>query len=146
MSKKEVTEKKQKQEVEETKEAKQAKADAKHKEVQHGTKETKEALKLVFAFLKCIKEAKDNDGVISPSDIMILTNLFPYVGPAFEDASLIIKELKDLKDDEIKDLLVFSGAQIGSLASKEEHKNLVEKALAAAIPLVELIALIAKKK
>lgn len=122
---------------------KSAEADAVNAKVSYSTKETKEVLRLVFTFAKTVKEAKENDGVISSADLMLLTKMLPYVGPAFDNAGDIIKELKDLDAAELKDLIVFTGANLGDLGAVKEE--VLQKALNAAIALVEFISLVAKK-
>lgn len=108
------------------------------------TKETKEAMRLVFAFIKVVKEAKENDGQLGATDLALLVNLFPHVSEAIDGIDKVIPELKDLDSNEIKDLLVFTGAQLSGIVKAD--KELVEKALKAAIAVVELVALIASKK
>lgn len=124
---------------------KQLESDEANKKASLSTKETKEVLKLVFAFIKTLKQAKENDGTISATDLALLVNMFPHVGDAIDGIDQVIPELKDLDAKEVKDLMVYSGAQLGGVLGVEDQVVL-EKALNAGIAVVELVALIIEKK
>ena len=124
---------------------KQLESDQKNEKVSLSTKESKELLKLVFAFVKVLKEAKENDGTIGVTDLALLVNMFPHVGDAVDGIDKVIPELKDLDAKEVKDLLVFTGAQLSGVMSKADEE-VIEKALAAGIAVVELVALVIEKK
>ncbi len=64
---------------------------------------------------------------------------------AIDGIDKVIPELKDLDSKEVKDLLVFSGAQLSGVLSKADEQ-VVEKALSAGIAVVELVALILENK
>jgi len=106
---------------------------------QLGTKETEEAMKLGFAVAKVLKQAKANDGKISSNDLMLLTNLFPHFGPAFEGIDQVPAELKDLDEAEVKRLLTVASAHLGEVLDKEELVRKVEKALKVALAIVDLV-------
>lgn len=118
----------------ETQEAKEAKEAA-----VLGTKETEEAMKLGFAVAKVIKEAKENDGKISSNDLILLTQLFPHFGPAFEGMDKIGAEIKDLDDAEIKHLLTVAASHLGGVLEKEELVRKIEKSLKVALAIVDLV-------
>lgn len=123
----------------------QAQADERNAKVSLSTKETKEVLRLIFAFVKILKEAKENDGQIAATDLALLVNLFPHVGDAIDGIDKVGAELKDLDSAEIKDLLVYTGAQLTGVIS-EAKEELVEKALAAGLAVVELVQVIVENK
>ena len=90
-----------------------------------GIKNLKELIQLGAAAAKVVREAKRNDGKYSATDLPLLMNLFPVMGPAMEDVSEVPAELKDLSMDELKVLLSFGAAHIGEAYSEDEE--LVEK-------------------
>jgi hypothetical protein len=128
---KEVEEVKPAVELQEEKEAKEAAV--------LGTKDTEEAMKLGFAVAKVVKQAKENDGKFSSADLMLLTQLFPHFGPAFEGLDKIPAELKDLDEAEVKHLLNVAAAHLGGVLGKEELVRKVEKALKVALAIVDLV-------
>ena len=107
--------------------------------VKHGTKDTEEVLQLVFGLGKVLKQAKANDGKFSSNDLMLLTQLFPHFGPAFDEIGDVPKELKDLDSEEAKRLLTVSAAHLGDAFDSEELAEKVEKGLAAAIALLNFV-------
>ena len=104
-----------------------------------GTKETKEALQLAFAIAKIVKEAKANDGIFSANDLMLLTALFPSIGPAVDGLGKIPSELKDLDSEETKDLLKFTAAHLGGMFASEEMVAKVEAGLELALAINKMI-------
>lgn len=119
------------------------KADQAHALTSVANKETKEALKLVFAFLKVLKEAKNNDGQITVADLPLLVQVFPHIEPAITDIDKVAGELKGLTPERVKDLLVFTSANLAGLVSKADEE-LVEKALKAALAVVDLVGHVIK--
>ena len=111
-----------------------------------GTKETKEVLRFIYATLKTVKLAKENDGVISKNDLMLLANMYPYIGPAFNDVGKVIGEIKDLDEAELKDLVVFTGMQLSDIADKGKQMEILAAAVEAAVALIKVIGLIAKEE
>lgn len=107
---------------------------------EYGIKETKELLQFIFAIGKIYKEAKETEGKVDMADIGLLVKLFPQMAPAFEGVAEIPEELKSLDKDEIKELLVFSGAHLGELAGKDEKLvEQIEKGIAASLAIVEFV-------
>ena len=78
------------------------------------TKETKEALVLAFKAGAVIKLA-NADGKIDFNDAGLIFTLIPAMGPAFDNISLVPKELGDLSPAEAIDLQTFISNEIGSL-------------------------------
>ena len=110
------------------------------KEEKESVKEdTEEVLKLVFALAKVVKQAKSNDGQFAANDLVLLTQLFPHVGPAFDELGDVPKELKDLDAEEAKRLLVVSAAHLGDAVDSKELAEKVEKGLAAALALLDFV-------
>jgi ubiquitin len=115
-------------------------AKAKIKVEKYGIKETKELLQLGFALGKSFKAAKEDDGNLSMGDMKHLIAIYPQVTIAYEDASKIPAELKDLSKDEVKELLVFSAAHLGEFAGADEELMLkIEKALNVGLAILEFI-------
>jgi len=113
-------------------------AEAKN-EVKKGTKNTEEVLALVFGLGKVLKQAKKNDGKFSSADLVLLTQLFPHFGPAFDEVGEVPAELKDLDTEEVKRLLTVSAAHLGDAVDSEELMEKVEKGLAAALALLAFV-------
>jgi hypothetical protein len=127
-------------EVEEVKPAVETQAAKEEKEAAVlGTKDTEEAMKLGFAIAKVVKEAKSNDGKFSSQDLILLTNLFPHFGPAFEGLDNVPAEIKDLDEAEIKHLLNVGAAHLGGVLGKEELVRKIEKSLKVALAIVDLV-------
>jgi len=108
---------------------------------EYGIKETQDALQLIFAIGKAIMDSK-KDG-FNTADISNLMTVIPYVTPAFDGATEIPAEMKDLSSEEIKTLLTFSANHLGSLAGADEKLALqLEKGLAAALAIIEFVKVI----
>lgn len=97
-----------------------AKAKATKVVVKRDIKETKEVLALAFAIGKAFINAKTDNGEFDAGDIKHFIALFPVLSPAFEGISNLPAELKDLDSDEIKELMTFSAAHLGTLFSDKE--------------------------
>lgn len=104
-----------------------------------GVKETKEMLQLAFGMAKIVREAKANDGMFSSADLVLLTQLFPLFTPALDGASLIVKELKDLDQDEINDLLKFTASNLGGVFDSKEMVAKVEAGLELALAISKMV-------
>lgn len=102
-------------------------------------KDTKEALKLIFSLLKVLKVSKENDGKIDLMDMQNLMMAFPHVSPAIEGADTIVEEIKDLDEEEAKELLDFAMKEIGEALDKEELIVKIEKSLKAAVAIFEAV-------
>lgn len=85
----------------------------------YGTQETKEALVLAFKVGGAIKKA-GADGNYDASDFQHVLPVIPYVGPAFENASLIVKEVKDLDTAELAEIKELCLKEAGELISDEK--------------------------
>lgn len=113
--------------------------------VEYGIKETQEMLLLVFSLGKAVMDAK-KDG-FNAEDLTQLIKVIPYVAPAFDGASVIPSELKDLSKDEVKSLLVFTANQLAGFAG--ENKKLEEqvaKGLEAGLAVLEFIKTLSKEE
>jgi len=130
----------------EKKVTKKVAAKVKAMENKYGIKETKEMLQFIFAIVKIVVEAKRNDGVIGPSDLALLINLFPHIGPAFDGIQEIVNELKDLDEAEIKELITFSAAHLGSAFTGGNLEDIINKSLTAAIAIVDLVVCVMNQK
>ena len=110
--------------------------------VVYDIKNTKEVLHLVFAIVKTFKMAKENDGVINLADVQLLINLFPEMKAALSDIKLVAKELKDLDNEEVKELLTFSAAHLaGNFTDNDELVAKIEQSLKLAIEIVNTVKL-----
>lgn len=76
-----------------------------------GIKDSKEMLLFLFMFGKVVKEAKENDGKIDYMDAMLLMKLMPLLGPAFDGASNIAAEIKDIDDAEAAEMIEYLGEE-----------------------------------
>ena len=85
-----------------------------------GIKESKEMLVFLFMLAKVAKEAKENDGKITYMDSVLLMKVVPSLGPAIENADLILAEIKDLDDAEINELINFLAIEVGGVFTEEK--------------------------
>lgn len=100
---------------------------------------TKEALMLGFSLIGAIKVSKENDGKINAADLGNLVMVFPHLGPAIDDAGMIVKEMKDLDSDEAKELMVFASEKLGGALSDEELVMKIELSLKAVVAVLEAV-------
>lgn len=75
-------------------------------------KNTKEVLKLIISGYKVYGLAKA-DGKIDLSDLGFLMTMLPHLQPAFDDASKIPTEVKDLDAAEAQELATFIVTELG---------------------------------
>lgn len=88
-------------------------------EQKYGLKETKEVLVFAFKAVETYKLAKA-DGKIDMNDAGLAFTLFPSLTPAFENITLVPKEIKDLDASEIEELETYLMGEIGKVISKEK--------------------------
>jgi hypothetical protein len=100
---------------------------------------TKEMLVFLFTFAKIAKEAKANDGKFNANDLVLFMQLFPKVGPAFDDADKILAELKDLDSSESQELLTLVGKEVGVIVSSEKLVGQINAGLVAVKAISEFI-------
>jgi len=103
-----------------------------------GIKETTELLRFVMRL--GVQSARSlEDGKITLSDIGALWALSPTVVPAFNGIPSIPKELGDLTESELAELLAVAAEEIGQLPN-ENLKVYVTKALNIGINLVKFVS------
>lgn len=77
----------------------------------YGIKETKEVLDLILTGVN-IGVSVAADGKISVEDGALLMQLFPVVGPALSDISLVPQELGELSAEESAELIAHVGGKL----------------------------------
>ena len=93
-------------------------------------KETNELVLFLFKTGKTVKMAKENDGKIDVNDIVLLVPLMSDIGPAIEGADKIIDEIKDMDEQESKDLIDLVAKETGEvLTGKAELVDKIIKGL-----------------
>lgn len=102
-------------------------------------KNTKEALKLGFSLIGAIKVSKENDGKLSASDLGNLVMVFPHLGPAIDDAEMILPEMKDIDTEEAKELLDFASKELGGALSEEALVEKIELSLKAVVAVFQAV-------
>lgn len=85
----------------------------------YGVKETKEMLVFAFKLGGVIKEAHDNDGKYSYADLIFLPKLAPSFVSAADHADAIGKEIQDIDGEELNELALTVGAEIGVLGKEK---------------------------
>lgn len=99
---------------------------------------TKEVLTLGFRLGKALKMSKENDGSITAADIGNLLIVFPSIGPAFDNISMVPAELKNMDTNEAKDLMLFASTELGGVFSDAEIVDKIEAALELAVAAIKL--------
>lgn len=117
----------------------------KDKAVKFNVKNTEEVIALGLGLAKVLRTAKQNDGRIDAGDLGLLVNLFPLLGPAVEDLSLVDDELKDLDSAEAKRLLQFVASHVAGVVEDEDKKKIIEKSIEAVAAISELVFLLVEK-
>ena len=102
-------------------------------------KNSKEVLIFAFSLGMTIKEAKKNDGKIDMLDMPLLMSVIPTIGPAFEDISIVPKELKDLSIAEAQELQDIIIEKFGALVEKEKLVDQINLGLKAVISIYEFV-------
>ena len=124
-----------------------AKATPKKAVEKRDIKETKEVLALAFAIGKAFINAKKDNGEFDAGDIKHFIALFPVLSPALEGITNLPAELKDLDSDEIKELMTFAAAHLGTLfTDKEDLAAKIEEGLKLAIAITDFIKVMIPKK
>lgn len=101
-------------------------------------KNTLEVIKLGASVSKAVKNAKA-DGKVDAMDLMYLVPVMGTVGPAFDDISLVPKELADVDSDESKEILEASKEIIGEWADDADLANKINKYLKAGLAIAEAV-------
>lgn len=99
---------------------------------------TKEAMALGIAIAVAVKNSRA-DGKIDSADLIHLVAVFPVVGPALEDVSMIPNELKDLDDAEAAELLAEVVLLIPSITDNEKTARVAILAVKAAMAIGALV-------
>lgn len=104
-----------------------------------GIQGTKSVVHLAIMLVMTVEKAKA-DGKIDVSDIGLLFNLIPAIGPGVEGAKAFPKEMSDLSADEVAELSAFVMSEL--TIDDAKAKLVIEKALKLVGSSVELIAAI----
>ena len=102
-------------------------------------KNTKEVILLAFSLGQAIKQAKENDGKIDAMDLMLMIPVFTKFGSAFEDISLVPKELKDASVEEAKEIQDLVLSEFGELIDQAKLVDQVNLGLSAMISIYEFV-------
>lgn len=111
------------------------------KNIMTDIKNTKELVKLVVAISSVLKSANE-DGKVDFKDLTLLFKVFPYVGPAIKDIDDISTELKDIDEEEIKELSAEVSKIIGSVTGDEKYSEVTERAITAASEIYKIVNLL----
>lgn len=106
-------------------------------------KNSKEMLNLIFGLGFAIKKSLE-DG-IDVSDTVNLIPVISQVGPAFDDAGMIVAEMKDLDEEEVEELVALAKSKIGEIIDEEELLEKIELGMKAALAVYEFVSVLLEK-
>lgn len=105
----------------------------------YGIKETKEVLKFGVELGEAVDRALSDDKM-DIADLVQLVPAFTAAGAAFENISLVPKELADMDEAESKELLEWAKAELD--LSNDNVEAIVEKALETVLCMYEMYQLV----
>ena len=103
-------------------------------------KDTKELISLIAVLAKAFKDA-NADGKVDATDIAVLIQVIPAIGPAIDGIGTIPDELKDLNGAEIAELVETVKGVVGQLAD-EKYVEVAEKALKAGSAIFDIVKIL----
>ncbi|TXH08656.1 MAG: hypothetical protein E6R04_10240 [Spirochaetes bacterium] len=108
---------------------------------QYSIKNTLEVLDFGFGIGGAIKSSQA-DGKIDANDLVNLIPLLPLAGPAFEDLSLVPKELGEMAEDEAKQVLDHCRPKVAGLISDEDLAKKVNAGLKVGLAMAEFLSVL----
>lgn len=91
-----------------------------------GIKDTKEVLALGAALTRVVFEAKRNDGVIDIKDLPLVITTLPTITPALDGVSNILAEIKDLDQQELKELIDYTKEQFSGTVEDQALDTIID--------------------